>query len=154
MLEPLMCFGGPVVLVLVIFAFLHLRLTRRVWGGFSLFERMRMRRVGLSARARVLDAIRYDGGIREVAHSEYHLVLEVTPESGEPYHARMTVMWAREKWDHLVVGSDLPVFVAPDDPQRVMMDYATLVTERRRAAASKATGGEARQPAAVSSPRP
>ncbi len=138
-----MYFGGPVVGVLVLFTFLHLRLTKRVWGGFGLFARIWVRRVGHRARARVLDAVRFDGGIREVAHSEYHLVLEVSPQSGEPYSARMVVMWERERWGHLLVGTDLPVFVLPDDPQRLMMDYGTLQAERGRVAASNQQGAVA-----------
>jgi hypothetical protein len=90
----------------------------------ELEERDRLRRVGRAARARVLATI--EAGKSATGEQQVDVDLMVEVPDGEPYQVRHRTAVSRWWAWRLHVARPLRVFVDPDDPERLVVDWTLL----------------------------
>ena len=89
-------------------------------------ERDRLRRVGRAGIARVLDAT--EAGTDPVGDPVVEVQLAVELEGQAPYEVRQRTAVPRGRVDRLRAGRSLRVLVDPQDPQRLVVEWAGRVT--------------------------
>jgi hypothetical protein len=90
--------------------------------GAELDERDRLRRVGRAGVARVLQAT--EAGTDRVGDPVVEVQLAVEVEGAEPYEVRQRTAVPRARLERLRAGRSLPVLVDPQDPQRLVVEWA------------------------------
>ena len=88
----------------------------------ELEEWERIRRVGVSGVARVLRA--KEAGTSPTGDPMVEIELAVEVEGREPYEVRQRTAVPRRRLDRLHEGSSVPIRVDPDDPQRLVFEWA------------------------------
>jgi hypothetical protein len=90
--------------------------------GRDVAERDRLRRVGRAGMARVLHAT--EAGTDPVGDPVVEVQLAVEVAGGEPYEVRQRTAVPRARLERLHAGRSLPVLVDPQDPQRLVVEWA------------------------------
>jgi len=88
-------------------------------------ERSRLRRVGVAGTARVLKAT--EAGTSPVGDPVVDVELAVEVDGRAPYEVRQRTAVPRRRFDRLRAGGALPVLVDPDDPERLVVEWAEQV---------------------------
>jgi hypothetical protein len=90
--------------------------------GTDLDERDRLRRVGTAGVARVLRAT--EAGTDRVGDPVVEVQLAVEVEGKPPYEVRQRTAVPRGRLDRLHAGRSLPVLIDPQDPERLIVEWA------------------------------
>ncbi|HSR24299.1 MAG TPA: DUF3592 domain-containing protein [Candidatus Eisenbacteria bacterium] len=88
----------------------------------ELEERDRLRRVGLSGTARVLRAT--EAGTSPMGEPVVDVELAVEVDGRAPYEVRQRTAVPRGRLDRLRAGRSVPVLVDPEDPERLVVEWA------------------------------
>lgn len=125
----------PLLVLVLLLGFvsgLFLVRQKRMTGGFWPWEAASLRREGLPGRAVVLSRVTLGSANMGRHLREYEAVLEVHVPERAPYRVPAVFVgyWA-ELDETTQEGASIPVFVDRANPERVLVDFDTIVKAKR-----------------------